>query len=246
MRIRSQISLLLLCLAVPFLCMKWLAYSAVLLPAFDQLENEQAEKDVERFLDAIENELQILSKRANDWGAWDDTYKFATDRNETFQQANLVDQTFTNTDTDFLCFLNTQNEVIWGKCFDHKSGTYLEVPDLFSFVLNPVNGLQRFRTIDDDFTGVALTSRGAMLLASRPITTTDRKSLVRGAVVLDATSASIVLPPLLIALTCRLITGRRMRAPFQTMSGRMPDDCMVFAKRSLFLSTTNGCAVTSH
>ena len=183
MRIRSQISLLLLCLAVPFLCMKWLAYSAVLLPAFDQLENKQAEKDVERFLDAIENELQILSKRANDWGAWDDTYKFAADRNETFQHANLVDETFTNTDTDFLCFLTMQNEVIWGKCFDHKSGTYLEVPDLFSFVLNPVNGLLRFRTIDDDFTGVALTSRGAILLASRPITTTDRKSLVRGAVV---------------------------------------------------------------
>lgn len=183
MRIRSQISLLLLCLAVPFLCMKWLAYSAVLLPAFDQLENKQAEKDVERFLDAIENELQILSKRANDWGAWDDTYKFAADRNETFQHANLVDETFTNTDTDFLCFLTMQNEVIWGKCFDHKSGTYLEVPDLFSFVLNPVNGLLRFRTIDDDFTGIALTSRGAILLASRPITTTDRKSLVRGAVV---------------------------------------------------------------
>ena len=73
MSIRSKISLLLLCLAVPFLCMKWLAYSAVLLPAFDQLENEQAEKDVERFLDSIENELQILSKRANDWGAWNDT-----------------------------------------------------------------------------------------------------------------------------------------------------------------------------
>jgi len=183
MSIRSQISLLLLCLAVPFLCMKWLVYSAVLLPAFDQLENEQAERDVERFLDAIENELQILSKRANDWGAWDDTYKFAADRNETFQSTNLVDETFTNTDTDFLCFLTPQNEVIWGKCFDHKSGTYLEVPDLLSFVLNPVNGIQRFRTIDDDFTGVALTTRGAMLLASRPITTTDRKSVARGAVI---------------------------------------------------------------
>ena len=183
MSIRSQISLLLLCLAVPFLCIKWLAYSAVLLPAFDQLENEQAEKDVERFLDAIENELQILSRRANDWGAWDDTYRFVSDRNETFQQANLVDETFTNTDTDFLCFLTPLNEVIWGKCFDHKNGTYLEVPDLFSFVLNPVNGLRRFRTINDDFTGIALTSRGAMLLASRPITTTDRKSLARGAVI---------------------------------------------------------------
>ena len=183
MSIRSQISLLLLCLAVPFLCMKWLVYSAVLLPAFDQLENEQAERDVERFLDAIENELQVLSKRANDWGAWDDTYKFAADRNETFQATNLVDETFTNTDTDFLCFLTPQNEVIWGKCFDHKSGTYLDVPDLFSFVLNPVNGVQRFRTIDDDFTGVALTTRGAVLLASRPITTTDRKSSVHGAVI---------------------------------------------------------------
>ena len=109
--------------------------------------------------------------------------KFAADRNETFQQANLVDETFTNTDTDFLCFLTLQNEVIWGKCFDQKSRTYLAVPDLFSFVLNPVNGLQRFGTIDDDFTGVALTARGAMLLASRPITTTDRKSPARGAVV---------------------------------------------------------------
>jgi sensor domain CHASE-containing protein len=69
------------------------------------------------------------------------------------------------------------------QCFDHQSGTYLEVPDLFSFVLNPVNGVQRFRTINDDFTGVALTTRGAVLLASRPITTTDRKSPLRGAVV---------------------------------------------------------------
>lgn len=183
MSIRKQISILLLCLAVPFLCMKWLVYSAVLLPAFDQLENEQAERDVERLLDALDSELQILSKRANDWGAWDDTYKFVADRNETYQQTNLVDETFTNTDTDFLCFLTPQNEIIWGKCFDQKSGRYLEVPDVFAFVTNPVNGLQRFRTIDDDFTGVTLTSRGAMLLASRPITTTDRRGAARGAII---------------------------------------------------------------
>jgi sensor domain CHASE-containing protein len=76
-----------------------------------RLENEQREKNVERFLDAIGNELQILSRRANDRGAWEDTYKFAADRNETFQHANAVDETFTNTDTDFLCFLTMQNEV---------------------------------------------------------------------------------------------------------------------------------------
>ena len=183
MSIRAQITTLLIALSILFVGTTWIVQAWVMMPAFEQLERENVYRNLDRAVDAIKGDLQNLSNLANDWGAWDDTYRFVLDRNETFRQTNLMEQTFTNTDSDFACFLDSNHKIVWGYFYDKEKASFVEVPDVMDLVQSPDSGLQSFASVDDGITGMLLTSRGPMLLASRPVITTRREAPIRGAVI---------------------------------------------------------------
>lgn len=183
MCIRTQMTKLLVFLALVFVCMTSMVHVFVIQPTFEELERDHASRNLRRCVDAIAGDLRNLSQLAMDWGAWNDTYQFVDDYNEQYRLANLMDATFTNTDTDFICFMSAANQVVWGKCYHAARGKYAEVPDLFEFVQNPANRVQVFESSEDDFTAVIRTSLGPMLLASRPILPTDRQGTARGTMV---------------------------------------------------------------
>lgn len=183
MCIRTQMTKLLVALAVAFVCMTSLVHVFVIQPTFEELERDHAGRNLRRCADAITSDLRNLSQLATDWGAWNDTYEFINDQNEQYRQTNLMDAIFTNTDADFICFLSTDNQVVWGKCYDRSRDKYPEVPDVFEFIQNPVNGVQSFANSEDDYTAVVRTSIGPMLLASRPVLTSERQGPARGTMV---------------------------------------------------------------
>lgn len=182
--IQTQVTRLLAGLAVLFVAMTWAVQVFVIQPSFASLEKDDARRNLLRCTDAIDSDLQNLSSLVRDWSAWDDTYRFVTERDDSFRETNLMETTFSNTNTEFVCFLTSAGEILWGKCYDPVRAEYLEMPDLVKYVLEPGNGLGKFRTVDDLHAGVVITSRGPMLLASRPVTTTDRKSPISGAVLM--------------------------------------------------------------
>lgn len=182
--IKTQVTRLLAGLAVLFVAMTWAVQVFVIQPSFASLERDDARKNLLRCTDAIDSDLQNLCSLVRDWSAWDDTYRFVTEHDDSFRETNLMETTFSNTNTEFVCFLTSSGEILWGKCYDTERGEYLEMPELFRYVLEPSNGFGRFRSVDDVHAGIIITSRGPMLLASRPVTTTDRKSEISGAVLM--------------------------------------------------------------
>ncbi len=182
--IRTQVTRLLAGLAVLFVALTWAVQVFIIQPSFASLENDDARRNLLRCTDAIESDLQNLSSLVRDWSAWDDTYRFVTERDDSFRETNLMETTFSNTNTEFVCFVMSSNEILWGKCYNTARAEYLDVPDLFEFVVTASNGISSFRSVDDVHAGIVLTSRGPMLLASRPVTTTDRKSAISGAVIM--------------------------------------------------------------
>jgi len=182
--IKTQVTRLLAGFAVLFVALTWAVQFFIIQPSFASLEKDVARRNLLRCTDAIESDLENLSSLVRDWSAWDDTYRFVTQRDDSFRETNLMETTFSNTNTEFVCFLSHANEVLWGKCYDTSRAQYLDVPDLFSFVLAPANTLGRFESVDEVHAGIVVTSRGPMLLVSRPVTTTDRKSPISGAVIM--------------------------------------------------------------
>jgi PAS domain S-box-containing protein len=62
--------------------------NVVVLPSFERLEKEEAEKDFRRCVDALTREVQALGSTTTDYSVWDDTYDFVESRNTTYLNSN--------------------------------------------------------------------------------------------------------------------------------------------------------------
>ena len=183
MSIRLQMALLLIALSTVFLGTTWMMHAFVMAPAFTKLEQESAHTDAERCVEAIRNDIENLSHLANDWGAWDDTWRYVQGQNPSFVETNLMDETFTNTSTEFLCVLDRNNDVVWADCFDPVTSVHHDETELLALVTSPDNGLCRFENNDASVSGVVLTELGPMLIASRPVIPTNRDGEIMGTLI---------------------------------------------------------------
>ncbi len=104
--------------------------------------------------------------------------------NDQFEKINLMEETFSNTRTDFIAFLSLEYQPVWMRCYDHERKMYIRVPDLESAVISKGNRLAGFQNAEGGVSGIIQTSLGPMLVGSRPITTTNREGAIRGAVVM--------------------------------------------------------------
>jgi sensor domain CHASE-containing protein len=156
----------------------------VVMPTFVDLERTGAERNVNRCVDALKRDLQSLSNTTNDWASWDDTYQYIQDHNSTFEAANLVDESFSNAHLNLICFIDRARKIVWGEVRDIESLAKVDVPDLFAAIQQESSPLTRHASVDDTTTGILMTSKGPMLLASRPVITTKRKGPIQGSLLM--------------------------------------------------------------
>ena len=92
-----------------------------ILPSFQTLEREEAQKNMDRALQAIERETNHLSATASDWAFWDDTYQFIMDRNDAFREANLNAKALGNLKVNLLYLFDAAQQPAWGIAYDHRA-----------------------------------------------------------------------------------------------------------------------------
>lgn len=184
MSLRSQIASLLLVLSLAFVTMTYAVQALVVMPAFVELERQDAARDVSRCVDAIDRDIDNLSNLASDWGAWDDTYQYAQEHNATFVECNLIDEAFGNSHVNLICILDKDQKILWGEARDIESLELIEVPALFEALQDKQCPLAAKLNIDGGSKGVLLTARGPLLLGSRAIITSKREGPPMGTVVM--------------------------------------------------------------
>ncbi len=184
MLLRSQIASLLIVLSITFVAMTYAVQALIVMPAFVELERQGVDRDINRCLDGLAREIDNLSNIANDWSAWDDSYQYVQDRNETFAKGNLVDEAFSSTHINLICIIDNERKLAWGESRDMKTLELIDVPDLIESLLAESSPWTRHKNIDDVKTGIKLTSQGPILLASRPMITTKREGPIAGTVIM--------------------------------------------------------------
>jgi len=90
----------------------------VVLPGFYSLERDEAVKDADRVLKALQNEIAHLNTFAWDWSAWDDTYDFVQSRSDAYITSNLVPTTFFANHLNVIYIYDANGRMIWGKVYD--------------------------------------------------------------------------------------------------------------------------------
>jgi sensor domain CHASE-containing protein len=152
--------------------------------SFAELEEQRTRQDVERFLDTLSGELSMMDSVASDWAAWDDTYAFIEDANEEYIQSNLGDETFTGLKLNLMVFIHSSGRIVFEKAFDLETEKETPVPDGLKEHLSTNDLLLHHPDPESSTTGIVLLPEGPMLIASRPIITSENEGPVRGTLIM--------------------------------------------------------------
>lgn len=175
MSIRHQITLILIALSAIFVTTSWLMQQFFIEPAFAALELDSADKDLRRCIDALNAELESLEELSGDWGAWDEAYEFTLNGSEAFKSSNLIDETFTTADLDYLSIIAKNGDVKWSDGINSATGEHYDVSSIDSMLTKDLAEKTRFVTVEDSLSGLIETTLGPMLIASCPVVPSNRK-----------------------------------------------------------------------
>ena len=152
----------------------------ILLDSFARLEGQATEREVQSALNALDNQLRELDTTADDWAAWDDTYRFMLTRDPAYLESNLVDDTFVTLRLNALLLVAPSGEVIFGKAFDLQEGEETSVTQSLLDHLSPEGLLSPAGEPGSHVEGILSLPEGPMLVASRPILTSQDEGPMRG------------------------------------------------------------------
>lgn len=184
MSLRSKVVLFVLGVSLLFAGTSYLIQRNVIQPGFAEVEANEARDDLARCEQAILHDAQFVSNSANDYAAWDDTYRFIEDVNEEYQSENLIPETFQNLKLHLFAFIRKDGTLIWGRLRMPQQDELVEHAEVIGAFARADHTLVAHPKPDSKLFGLVRTPLGPMLVGSAPITTSDRTGEVRGAVIM--------------------------------------------------------------
>jgi sensor domain CHASE-containing protein/nitrogen-specific signal transduction histidine kinase len=184
MSLKSRVTLILLVVVSLYGTFDYAIHRWIIFPSFIALEEEEAKSDMERCVQALRRELHHLNNLTGDWAAWDDTYRFVQDQYSGYIKSNLLLESFTDNDLNIIYICDVKGEVVWGELRDLETGEKIHVQELAPQNLSESHFLLQHKSVESSLAGVFVTARGPMLVASRPIITSENEGPIRGTLVM--------------------------------------------------------------
>lgn len=189
MSLKSKVLLILLGVFLLFGAVDYGIQRFIIFPSFLSLERDEAQMDLERSVRAIKREIYHLDAFCGDWSAWDETYEFVESPYDDYIEANLVFTTFTDNNINLIYICNREGKVAWGEIYD------LETEEPIELVEFPKDSLPQGSPLishkagemplgELSVAGIFMTEQGPMLIASRPIITSNNEGPIRGALIM--------------------------------------------------------------
>jgi PAS domain S-box-containing protein len=156
--------------------------SSVLLEGFARLESQEVQRDMQRALDVLSDDIIDLDATVRDYAEWDDTYAFAQDHNNSFVRSNLIDRTFDYLRLNFFIILDRDHHILFEQAYDLNGRHATDVPPGLLQHLG-TGPLFAHETPDSHVTGIEILPEGPVLIGSRPIVTSQGEGPMRGTLI---------------------------------------------------------------
>ncbi len=184
MTLRKKAIVMTMIILISLLLIQHSISRAVLLESFSELEKNEAVKNMKRALDAILNNISILDSEAADWAAWDDTCAFVEGNNGQYVKKNLPGETFSVLKINIILFIDSSGSIVFGKGFDLDEKTEVPVPESIKAHIYKGSPLVHHPDPSSSTSGIVTLPEGVLMVASRPILTSEREGPVRGSLVM--------------------------------------------------------------
>lgn len=182
--LQKKVSVTLLGVMTTLVLLTYLILNAIVSPAFDRLEIDDATRNLIRAERAIRSDVNVLDTTVRDWSSWDDTYAFARGENPGYVRSNLDLLSLTKLNLSLLLIFDSEGREVWGQVIqggETQSPAVLGVLD--AAAPKGQTGIQHTRL--DGFTrGLLRTNLGPMLFSSRPILTSQDGGPIAGTLIM--------------------------------------------------------------
>jgi signal transduction histidine kinase len=162
----------------------YVSSNSLLLNSFEKLETDSVYQNVDRFQNALSDDVSNLYSKSGDWAVWDDTYAFIVAPNTNYIASNIVDSTFTTLRINILLFVNTSGQIVCGRAYDLHNMTEVQVPQSVVQELSSHDVLWHHVTTGSKVEGIILLPENPLLISSRPILTSQGEGPVHGALIM--------------------------------------------------------------
>ena len=184
MTIRPKVIALVASMLVVLGVVQILVEQRIFMPSFAELEHEDARTAMRRINYALDLTLERLALSASDWGNWNDTYRFVSDHNPDYVQANVTTVGLKQLQVNTMLVVDADGNVVMSSTLDLKSEQPLDI-DFAARSALPADfpwraNLREGRPVE----GFLQTNRGIMMLAAAPVLDGSGRGPQRGMVIL--------------------------------------------------------------
>ncbi len=198
-----------------------------------KIERQYVLHNTQRSVSVLNRELDWLNSLDFDWANWDDTYNFMANRNpgfvKTYVNANILKQL----GIDLIAFVDLSGKVFLAKSFDLSTMAEIPVPNGLQNAILQDPRLFRHKETRARLTGIMALSDNLILMASRPVVTSESKGPIRGALIFGKYLDSMEIEKISREsfTTINIISREHLLAENKTIYSKMnnPGDSTVFA-----------------
>jgi len=183
MSLRKKTLIIILATLVALIVILFVVSQTIFLRSATRLEEQDTRQNIERALNALNQEISQVESQVGDWAPWDDTYAFIDDANEAYIQSNLIDETFVNLELNLMLFIDSSGQIVFGKALDLQNEQEVPVPESVKEHLSADNLLIQHKDIESTVSGIILLPEGPMLITSHPILTSEHEGPIKGTLI---------------------------------------------------------------
>lgn len=183
MRIRKKTLLIISVTLVSLMGVLYATSSTILLDGFAKVEEQQTRKNVKRVQDALSEEIAQLNLTTTDWAEWDETYAFIENANKAYFKTYLTNLSIARLKLNLMLYVHSSGRIVFGKGFDLDRKKQIPILKNFQKHLS-AKSLLLPSSMKSSLKGLILLPEGPILIASRPILTSESSGPIRGTLIM--------------------------------------------------------------
>ena len=148
----------------------------VILRSFSELEEQDARQNLDRGMSAFSDELSSLGRTTKDYSSWDNTYAFVQGKKPDYARTEFSNAALLNLRLNVVVVVDSSNHLVFGRGFDLASGKAVPIAKNLDAIVATVPR--------NSTNGVIVLSEGPLLLASRPILTSENQGPAKGTLIM--------------------------------------------------------------
>jgi PAS domain S-box-containing protein len=157
---------------------------AIVMNNYNTLERAQVKLNIERLKNTLTEEQNKLDNITSDYAQWDDTYEFAVNPNPEYLTNGIGKNTLSNLKVNLLVIFNSKADLMVQKGWDIEAKRRIPLPKDFVQSISQPSPLRSILLnhpqIQDKTIGFIDSTAGPIMVASRPILTSDGNGPAHG------------------------------------------------------------------